>query len=822
MQQYVEVILPLPLYSTFTYRISPSIEGEVKIGSRVLVPFGRKKYYTAIVMMLHNNAPTDYEVKDIQELLDDYPIIKYPQLKFWNWISEYYLCSLGDVYKAAVPAGLKVESETFVTINQDYEETEPGELRERERIVLDYIGSRDRVQPLEIEKSTGFKNVEAIVSRLLDKEAIYVAEKVVNNYKPKTETYITLTIKKGDEDGIRHFFELVKQAKKQELLLLAFLDLSHWIRRGEILEVSKKELLDRAGVTSAVLSALVAKGVMRVYKKEINRFAATELQTINMPTLTKEQQAAYWKILDSFDEKAISLLHGVTSSGKTEIYITLINEMLRNNKQVLYLVPEIALTTQLTQRLQRVFGNRLLIYHSKFSDNERVDIWKRLLHSNDSCVVIGVRSAVYLPFSNLGLVIVDEEHETSYKQQDPAPRYNGRNAAMVLASMHGAKTLLGSATPSIESYYNAISGRYGHVELNSRFQGIEMPKIDIIDTKIARKQKEIKGIFTSQLITDCRTALDAGEQVILFQNRRGYAPMVLCKECGWVPKCENCDVSLTYHKHNNTLNCHYCGYTYMLPSLCPACKQATIEVIGYGTERIEDDIEEAFPNYKIVRMDFDTTRSKSSYDRLIDEFSEGKAQILVGTQMVTKGLDFDGVSIVGVINADTMINFPDFRAHERAFNMLEQVAGRAGRKQKQGKVLIQTTNTSSPLLDYVKRHDYVGFYNMELDERKRFKYPPFTKLIYIYLKHRDNNVVTEMSVRYSNMLRQVFDNRVLGPEAPIVARVQQFHIRQIVLKMENEASMPKVKLILRNIYENMLNVDSRMKSTILYYDVDPM
>lgn len=822
MQQYVEVILPLPLYSTFTYRISPSIEGEVKIGSRVLVPFGRKKYYTAIVMMLHNNAPTDYEVKDIQELLDDYPIIKYPQLKFWNWISEYYLCSLGDVYKAAVPAGLKVESETFVTINQDYEETEPGELRERERIVLDYIGSRDRVQPLEIENSTGFKNVEAIVSRLLDKEAIYVAEKVVNNYKPKTETYITLTIKKGDEDGIRHFFELVKQAKKQELLLLAFLDLSHWIRRGEILEVSKKELLDRAGVTSAVLSALVAKGVMRVYKKEINRFAATELQTINMPTLTKEQQAAYWKILDSFDEKAISLLHGVTSSGKTEIYITLINEMLRNNKQVLYLVPEIALTTQLTQRLQRVFGNRLLIYHSKFSDNERVDIWKRLLHSNDSCVVIGVRSAVYLPFSNLGLVIVDEEHETSYKQQDPAPRYNGRNAAMVLASMHGAKTLLGSATPSIESYYNAISGRYGHVELNSRFQGIEMPKIDIIDTKIARKQKEIKGIFTSQLITDCRTALDAGEQVILFQNRRGYAPMVLCKECGWVPKCENCDVSLTYHKHNNTLNCHYCGYTYMLPSLCPACKQATIEVIGYGTERIEDDIEEAFPNYKIVRMDFDTTRSKSSYDRLIDEFSEGKAQILVGTQMVTKGLDFDGVSIVGVINADTMINFPDFRAHERAFNMLEQVAGRAGRKQKQGKVLIQTTNTSSPLLDYVKRHDYVGFYNMELDERKRFKYPPFTKLIYIYLKHRDNNVVTEMSVRYSNMLRQVFDNRVLGPEAPIVARVQQFHIRQIVLKMENEASMPKVKLILRNIYENMLNVDSRMKSTILYYDVDPM
>ncbi|MEG1765307.1 MAG: primosomal protein N' [Muribaculaceae bacterium] len=822
MPQYVEVILPLPLYSTFTYHIPSSIDGEVKIGSRVLVPFGRKKYYTAIVTLLHDNAPTKYEVKDIQVLLDDYPIIRYPQLKFWNWISEYYLCSLGDVYKAAVPTGLKVESETFVTLNRDYEESELSELKERERIVLDFIGSRDRVQPAEIEKSTGFRNVEALVSRLLDKEAIYVAEKVVNNYAPKTETYISLTIDQGDDDGIHRFFEQVKQAKKQELLLLAFLDLSHWIRKGDVREVSKKELLERAGVTAVVLSAIIAKGIMRIYKKEINRFATTELQTITMPTLTKEQQAVYWKMLDSFDDKAITLLHGVTSSGKTEIYITLINEMLRNNKQVLYLVPEIALTTQLTQRLQRVFGNRLLIYHSKFSDNERVDIWKRLLHSSEPCIVIGVRSSVFLPYSNLGLIIVDEEHDSSYKQQDPAPRYNGRNAAMVLASMHGAKTLLGSATPSIESYYNATEGRYGLVELSTRYEGIEMPEVEIIDIKAARKKKELKGIFSSQLIGDCHKALDAGEQIILFQNRRGYAPMVLCKECGWVPKCENCDVSLTYHKHNDTLNCHYCGFTYMLPKLCPACKQATLEIIGYGTERIEDDIEEAFPNFKIARMDLDTTRSKSSYDRLIDDFSSGKSQILVGTQMVTKGLDFDGVSIVGVLNADTMINFPDFRAHERAFNMLEQVAGRAGRKHKQGRVLIQTSDTTSELFGYLKQHDYKGFYSSELEERKRFKYPPFTKLIYIYLKHKDNNIVTEVSVRYSNMLRQVFENRVLGPEAPIVARVQQFHIRQIVLKMENESSMVKVKLILRKIYENMLKADSRMKGTILYYDVDPM
>lgn len=822
MPGFADVILPLPLYSTFTYRIPEHMVSGIKIGSRVLVQFGRKKYYTAIVTMVHNNEPKDYSVKDVISLLDEYPIIKYPQLKLWDWISEYYLCSPGEVYKAAVPSGLKVESETFVAVNPDFEEEFPGELKEREKIILDYISSRNRVQLLDIEKSTGLKNIEGIVGRLIEKDAVYVSERVIDNYKPKTETYVSLNIEKGDDEGIRNFFGQVKQAKKQETLLLTYIELSHWSRKGSLREVTKKELLQKADVTQAILSAVISKGLMRIYKKEINRFVSGELNIIQKPVLSDAQSEAYREITESFKTKNVTLLHGVTSSGKTEIYIHLIDEVLKQRKQVLFLVPEIALTTQLTHRLQRVFSDRLLIYHSKFSDNERVDIWKKLLGSNEPYVVIGVRSSVFLPYSDLGLVIVDEEHETSYKQQDPAPRYNGRNVAMVLASMHGAKTLLGSATPSVETYYNAQTGRYGFVELAERYEGISMPEVEIIDIKAARKKRELRGMFTSAFISECNSSLQNGEQVIIFQNRRGYSPMVQCKECGWVPKCENCDVSLTYHKHSNTLKCHYCGYSYHLPELCPACRQQSIEIIGYGTERIEDDIEKFFPENRVARMDLDTTRSKNGYDKIIDDFSAHKSDILIGTQMVSKGLDFSGVSMVGVLNADLMINFPDFRSHERAFNMLEQVAGRAGRKNKQGKVFIQTYDPSHPLFEYLKGHDYKGYYASEMEERKRFVYPPFSKLIYVYIKHREDNAVTEISVKYSNLLRQVFGSRVLGPEAPVVSRIQQFYIRQIVLKMENEVSMMKVKKILRQLYENMVNADSRMKSVILYYDVDPV
>ena len=725
-------------------------------------------------------------------------------------------------YKAAVPSGLKVESETYISVNPDFEEETPGSLSDREKVVLDFTAQRGRVQITELATATGFKNVEHTVSRLIEREAIRVSERVVDNYRPKTETCVRLTCPHGDEEGLHNFFDQVQRAPKQEKLLMAYLDLSRWMGSDAPLEVSKESLLKRADVSQAVLQAAVQRGMLETYKRQINRFAVLGNRLNDPPRLSADQQRAYVEIHTSFREKAITLLHGVTSSGKTSIYMHLIQDMLAQGKQVLYLVPEIALTTQLTRRLKTVFGDRLLIYHSKFSDNERVDIWKRLLESNEPCVVIGVRSAVFLPYAQLGLVIVDEEHDTSYKQADPAPRYNGRNAAIMLAQMHGAKTLLGSATPDIGVYWRAQNGQYGLVKLLTRYQDIQMPHVKVIDTKQARRKREMRGLFSQELIADCRQALEAGEQVILFQNRRGYAPMVRCKECGWVPRCENCDVSLTYHKHTHSLTCHYCGYTISLPTICPACKMPGIEIVGYGTERIEDEVDQAFPGEKISRMDLDTTRSKASYDRIIDEFSLHKTNILVGTQMVTKGLDFDKVSQVGVLNADTMISFPDYRSHERAFDMLEQVAGRAGRAHKQGQVILQTSDPSHPVIGFVERHDYEGFYWHELAERERFHYPPFVRLINIYLKHRDDALLGEVAVRYATMLRQTFGSRVLGPERPLVGRIQNLYIRQLVMKIEQQASMSKVKAILRQLYEQMLEQDSRMRTVRLYYDVDPV
>ena len=820
MPKFAETLLPLAITGTYTYRIPEGMQ--LSIGMRVLVPFGRKKIFTAIIVSLHDREPKGYDVKEILGTLDEKPVLRHPQLEFWQWIADYYLCTMGEVYKAAVPSGLKVESETTISVNPDFEESEPGQLTDRERVILDFTAQRGRVQIAEIAKATGFKTVERNVSHLLDMDALHVSERVVDNYRPKTEACVRLAITRNQEEKLHQFFDQLKRAPKQESLLLAYLDMSRWLQSDEPREVSKENLLKRSGVSSAVLNETVKRGLFEIYKKEINRFA--ELGTVleEPPVLSEEQGRAYDEIHQSMRQHAITLLHGVTSSGKTSVYMHLIADALKLGKQVLYLVPEIALTTQLTRRLRRVFGDKLLIYHSKFSDNERVDIWKRLLESSDPCVVIGVRSSVFLPYSNLGLVIVDEEHDSSYKQQDPAPRYNGRNAALVLAQMHGAKTVLGSATPAIEVYHLALEGKYGLVKLMTRYGDIKMPDVKVIDTNDARKRREMSGLFSNELIADCRQALKGNEQVILFQNRRGYSPMVRCKECGWVPKCENCDVSLTYHKHNHSLVCHYCGYTISLPELCPACGLPGIEIIGYGTERIEDDIDAVFPGEKISRMDLDTTRSKNSYDRIIDEFSQHRTNILVGTQMVTKGLDFDAVSVVGILNADTMINFPDFRSHERAFDMLEQVSGRAGRAHKQGQVIIQTSNPKHDVIKFVQAHDYEGFYQHELADRQKFGYPPFTKVINIYLKHREDTTVGELAVRYSGLLRQVFGTRVLGPMAPFVARVQNMYIRQITLKMETAASMAKVKSILRSLYEQMIAADARMKTLKLYYDVDPV
>ncbi|MBQ9820786.1 MAG: primosomal protein N' [Muribaculaceae bacterium] len=820
MPKFAESLLPLAIPGTYTYRIPEGMR--LSIGMRVLVPFGRKKIFTAIITSLHDREPRGYDVKEILGTLDDKPILRHPQLEFWQWIADYYLCSMGEVYKAAVPSGLKVESETTISVNPDFEESEPGQLSDRERVILDFTAQRGRVQINEIAKATGFKTVERNVSHLLDMDALHVSERVVDNYRPKTEACVRLTVARDNEEKLHEFFDQLKRAPKQESLLLAYLDMSRWLQSGETREVSKENLLKRAGVSSAVLHEAVKRGLFEIYKKEINRFDDLGSILEEPPTLSDEQRRAYDEIHHSMREHAITLLHGVTSSGKTSVYMHLIADALRLGKQVLYLVPEIALTTQLTRRLRRVFGDKLLIYHSKFSDNERVDIWKKLLNSSEPCVVIGVRSSVFLPYSNLGLIIVDEEHDSSYKQQDPAPRYNGRNAALVLAQMHGAKTVLGSATPAIEVYYLALQGRYGLVKLLTRYGDIKMPEVKVIDTIAARKRREMHGLFSNELIASCRKALQDNEQVILFQNRRGYSPIVRCKECGWVPKCENCDVSLTYHKHNNSLVCHYCGYTIPLPDLCPACRLPGIEIVGYGTERIEGDIDAVFPGEKISRMDLDTTRSKNSYDRIIDEFSQHRTNILVGTQMVTKGLDFNAVSIVGILNADTMINFPDFRSHERAFDMLEQVSGRAGRAHKQGQVIIQTSQPDHDVIKYVQAHDYEGFYQHELNDRQQFGYPPFTKVINIHLKHRDDATVGELAVRYCGLLHQVFGARVLGPMAPFVARVQNLYIRQITLKMETAASMAKVKKILRDLYEQMIAADARMKTVKLYYDVDPV
>lgn len=819
---YAEVILPLPLYGTFTYRIPPLLSGTVAPGCRVVVPFGKKKFYTAIVVAVGNIAPKGFEVKDIVSAPDDCPVLRYPQMKFWEWIAEYYLCSVGDVYKAAVPAGLKIESETFVELNPDYEESPDDRLDEREAIIAQSLDHNGRMTAADIEKKTGLQRVATIIMKMVEKGVIIISEKLVERYRSKKETCVRLAINRDDNEAMHRAFDAVRNAPKQEQMLVALVDMLNKHRSGGIAdEVTRTALIEATGLSPAILTALASKGIVNVYVREINRFRYIGTPSGTLPKLSEAQATALHEIHTGFLEKDVMLLHGVTSSGKTEIYIHLIDFVLKKGEQVLYLVPEIALTTQLTRRLQKVFGDKVIIYHSKFSDNERVDLWKRVLHDPSPCVVIGARSSLFLPFSKLGLVIVDEEHESSYKQYDPAPRYNARDCAIVLASMHGTRTLLGSATPSVETYFKATGGRYGLVSLQERYEGVELPSIMVIDMNEERKRDGVRGPFSNELVKLSREALHRGEQAIFFHNRRGYAPVVICRQCGYVPKCQNCDVSLTYHRRAGEMVCHYCGATYKLPVICPSCKEPAIEVHGYGTERIEDTVESVFPQVKISRMDLDTTRNKDGYENIINEFSSGKTDILVGTQMVTKGLDFDRVSIVGVLNADTLINFPDFRAAERAFNMLEQVAGRAGRREKRGLVVVQTTQPAHPVISYLQAHNYLGFYRHELEERHRFNYPPFTRVINIYLKYRDELRLVEAAARYAETLRNLFGNRVFGPDEPHVARIQSLYIRKIMLKVETQASMRKVKDILRSVYESFM-ADAALRSMQVYYDVDPM
>lgn len=767
---YANIILPLPLDGYFTYCVPEALASQVQNGMRVTVPFGKSKTYVGVVAEYPVDVPKPAKevaqqgkkkivYKNIAEVLDDTPILLPQQLRLWKWIADYYMSPIGDVYKAALPSGLKVE----------------------------------------------------------------------DGFRPRTELFIRLADKYRDEQTLTLLISSMKRAVKQLDVLMTYLRLTggdnieHLLPETELREVTREELMNESHASIAVIRSLQEKMILVTYEKEVGRLnhnIAPHPEKIK--PLNEAQTEAYNHILMQMMGHPVTLLHGVTSSGKTEIYIHLIQKAINEHKQVLYLLPEIALTVQITERLKAVFGNRLGIYHSKYSDAERVEIWQKQLSSNPYDVILGARSAVFLPFHRLGLVIIDEEHEQSFKQQDPAPRYHARSAAIVLAQMYaGAKTLLGTATPSMESYYNAKQGKYGLVELSRRYKDIQLPSIEVVDMKDLYRRKMVSGPFSPRLLSAVRGALERGEQAILFQNRRGFAPMIECRQCGWVPKCPNCDISLTYHKSMNYLSCHYCGYTMKVPEQCPCCESKDIRGRGYGTEKIEDEIRSIFPEARIARMDLDTTHTRNAYERLINDFSTGKNNLLIGTQMVTKGLDFGNVSVVGILNADSMLNYPDFRAYEQAFMMMSQVSGRAGRKGKRGEVILQTKTPDLPVIQYVVHNDYLTFFKELLDERCEFHYPPFYHLVYVYLKHRDENIVNTAGVELGSRLRDIFGARVLGPDKPAVARVKTLSIRKIVLKLENGIDYPRVRQYLRGVLEAMMK-DKRYGALQVYYDVDPL
>ena len=726
---------------------------------RVVVPCGQKKTYTALCVEVTDKKP-DIGVKNIKciySVLDDMPMLLPQQLKLWQWMADYYMCPLGDIYKAALPAGLKAE----------------------------------------------------------------------DGYRPKTETYVGLTEKFHDEMALNIALDMVSRYEKQQKALAGYLELSHWAEISgttipdDIKEITQTELCNVTHCTTPTVKSLVKRGILEIYQKEVGRLNTDgEFTPQNAKLLNEAQQEAYNQVLMQFMKKNVVLLHGVTSSGKTEIYIHLILKALQDHKQVLFLLPEIALTVQIMERLQRVFGSRLGIYHSKYSDAERVEIWKKQVSACPYDIIIGARSAALLPFKNLGLVIIDEEHETSYKQQDPAPRYHARSAAIMLASMYGAKTLLGSATPCMETYTNAKNGKFGYVRLDKRYKDIALPTIEVVDVKDMTRRKMMKGPFSPRLLEAIQESLDNNKQVILFQNRRGFVPIVECQDCGWIPKCEHCDVSLTMHKNINLLTCHYCGYTYAIPKVCPKCGGIHLRGHGFGTEKIEDQIMELFPEAKVARMDLDTTRTKNAYARIIEDFAYGKTNVLIGTQMITKGLDFDRVQLVGILDADSMLNYPDFRAYEHSYMMLQQVSGRAGRKGKQGLVILQTKSADLPVIEQVAANDSKTFYEDLDEERRLFNYPPYTRLIYVYLKHQHDNMVESAALMLGSILRGWFGERILGPDKPAVARVKSMCIRKIMIKLENGIDQKKVREYLRMAQKQILQ-DKQYAALQIFYDVDP-
>lgn len=833
MPHFASILLPLALSDTFTYRIPSELESRVSIGSRVIVQFGVKRYYTGIVVRLYEESPVpDIELKPITDIADPAPILLPKQLDFWRWLSTYYMCKPGEVMKAALPSGLKLESETILVRNGEFD-GDLSELNEREQLILEHLDTEKGMNIMSVEKELRLTNLLRPIRHLMELGAICVREKLCQSFKPRTETHVRLSENYFSEEALNDLFPKLKRAPAQEALLMHYLNLSKAVaaltlNNLQLLkEVSKSELCSIPKAASA-FTALKQKGIFETYPYEVGRLKtyrdkdeeAEKLLHGNLPQLAPEQQRAHDEILEAFSKKNVCLLHGVTSSGKTEVYIRLIEEVLQQGKQVLYLLPEIALTTQITTRLGRIFGDRMGVYHSKFPDAERVELWKHQLSDHPYPLILGVRSSLFLPFRNLGLVIVDEEHETSYKQQYPAPRYGARDSAIVLAAQMGAKTLLGTATPSLESYHNAMNGKYGLVEMKTRFGDVQMPNIYIEDVKELKRKKLMKTPFSPHLTDEVRRALSNGEQAILFQNRRGYSPVLECSECGWTPRCTRCDVSLTYHQRIGKLVCHYCGAAYDIPQRCPNCNNTQLRDIGYGTEKIESAANTVFPDAHTERMDLDTTRSRTAYEKIIHRFQRVETNLLIGTQMVTKGLDFDHVSVVGILNADQMLNQADFRAHERAFQMMSQVAGRAGRRGKQGMVILQTRQPDIPVVKQVVENDYLGMYRDQIEERELFHYPPIYRLINIYLKHRNETVVAHAAEEFAAMIRPYFGTDLLGPDRPMVSRVQLQYIRKLVLKVNPSLSPSGVRRSLLSARDILLQKPA-YKAVNLYFDVDP-
>lgn len=825
---YADILLPLPLAGTFTYSVPEDLRGELEEGRRAVVQFGKKKIYTALVRRIHNNRPGAYPPKAILAILDRRPIVTPLQFQLWEWMASYYMCSPGEVMNAALPSGLKLASESVICLNESAR-IDPALLNEREILVMESLHARKKLTVSELSDLVELMKVIPLVNNLLEKGLIYTEETLEERYKPKLETFVRLAQPyRDDEESLREVFdELSKRAYKQLELLLSYMNLAR-DRKGRGREIKKSELLKSIDAQPQALNALVKKGVIELFDQETSRL---ERRTASASAagiiLSEHQKRAYNLLTGRMKEKEVVLLHGITSSGKTEMYIKLIDETLQTGRQVLYLLPEIALTSQIINRLQRYFGDKVGVYHSRYNDNERSEVWYRTLGDgtdkadSDFSIILGARSSLFLPFRDLGLVIVDEEHDTSYKQYDPAPRYNARDTAIYLAGLHRAPVILGSATPCMETYFNAQSGKYGLVELTERYGGLEMPEIVVCNVKEESRQGTMKTHFSSLLLAAVGEALQNKEQAILFQNRRGFSPHLVCESCHWIPMCRNCDISLTYHKQENRIRCHYCGYSENIPSHCPECGGTRILTRGFGTEKVEEELALHFPEAVIRRMDLDTTRSRFAHQRIISEFEAGQIDILVGTQMVTKGLDFDRVSLVGILNADNMIFFPDFRSYERSFQLMEQVSGRAGRKSRRGKVIVQTWHPEHPVIMFVKEHDFPAMFHSQLGDRFKYRYPPYYRLILVRLRHRDFKVLNKAASHLATTLRSALAHRVLGPEYPLVSRIKNLYIKQILIKIERPSPLKDQK---RTILESIekLHHEQGFSQVKVSVDVDPM